>query len=201
VNRATSGQYATIDLPLLSSVTGATGTPSGVMPPPSERFERPTLVEGLRSSSGVRIPSGVREGAKPKRAPSRAVIGLLGIVAVAALAAIGLSLRRSSDAPSALPGVVPAASTPVASVVVTVAPPATASVPAAASEPPRVTVDAGATAAHEEPRSRPAGRAWTAPATTGAAVAPPASASAQTAQPTSTTRVRQQIDTSNPYGH
>jgi hypothetical protein len=87
---------------------------------------------------------------------------------------------------------------------------ATASAPSVASESPRVQMDAGEPPpSHEDVASataprptfpvRPTGHSPPGPglAPTVAPTAPPASAP----QPTTTSHIRQQIDTSNPYGH
>jgi hypothetical protein len=201
VRGVSPGQYANIDLPLLSSMTVASGTPSGVLL--SARLERPTLVEGLRSASGVQTHVAKREPAKARRSPVGMVVLGLGLAAVAA-GGIALSLRRPADVPLQAPPSGVTASTPVATAPVT-----TASTPAVASGSPRDAVDAGVSAAPDVPIGstlrptspvRPVVRPQTAP-TAGPIAPTSSSAPAPTPQPTSTTRVRQQIDTSNPYGH
>jgi eukaryotic-like serine/threonine-protein kinase len=200
-----SGKYGTIDLPLLSGPVS--GTPSGA----GSSLEEPTTVETYRSVSGVR-GAGARGGTADRSGARRRValiaIALAAIGGVAALLlrpAAHLSASPSQPAPSAV-AVSPSAGT------------ASAPALAVASESPPVVAqtEAGAPPSHDEataitsarPRSAPHPTSLP-PHTSGLAVGPAAAASPaapvasqQPAPPaTSTARVRQQIDTSNPYGH
>ncbi|HEY3820698.1 MAG TPA: protein kinase [Polyangiaceae bacterium] len=199
---AASGQFATIDLPLLSSGHVGSGTPSGVLMT-AEQLERPTLIEGLRSSSGVHGTLARGDAAKARRSPIAKIVVVVGI-AVLATAGVALSLRHPAPAVAPPEPTPQAASSPAR---VSVPPPASTSAPVAASASAANVVDAAAPGPHEEPTASSAPRVVTYPRATvrslpvAAPTAAPTVPTASPPQPSSTAHVRQQIDTSNPYGH
>lgn len=210
IHGATSGQYATIDMPLLQESSGSGfGTPSGVLR--TDEPERPTVIEGLRSSSGVR---GAVTRTGVSRRQSRVPI-ILAVAGAAIAGAVGVSLLRrpAPDSPAQAPptaapsSVSTAATLPSATPVPSaVSPPSAVAsvtprdVPEAAAPTPSGEASAGRT--HPVPFAHPTVRSTTpgptaTPEPTGAATTTPTA----TPPPSSTQHVRQQIDTSNPYGH
>ncbi len=199
---ATSGQYATIDMPLLQESSGSGGgTPSGILR--TNEPERPTVIEGLRSSSGMRNPMTRTGVSRQKR--SRVPLVAAAVAGVAVVGAVGFTLLRrpaadpaSPPLPTAAPSSAPAAAT---------VPSAAAQPSAVASETPPDVAGAPSPSASAEGstgRTHPVPfvhwRAHSTPAV-GPTAVPTTTAPPSTPQPSSTQHVRQQIDTSNPYGH
>ncbi len=218
LKRATSGEYAGIDMPQLSPLTTASGgTPSMQSIPRVPRSVDPAA--GATSVPvDVPIPSPVPPPA-PARASSGAVIAVaLAVVAVAALAGAFLFFGgKKSDAPRpAEATALPTASAPT-TVTAAAGPPPTETASAASATPPAATAAATPTG-EAAPGSTPSPRQGGARVRRGGWIAhpaqptPPASAAAAPPAPatpppqpaataTTTSHVRQQIDTSNPYGH
>jgi eukaryotic-like serine/threonine-protein kinase len=202
-----SGKYGTIDLPLLSGPVP--GTPSGAGSSP--HLEEPTTVETYRSVSGVR-GTGARDGAAGQPGAARFRVAPIAIaLALVAIGVVVVALLVRPSAREAPAQSVPSAITPSAAVG-TVPPP----VLAVASESPPVVAqaEAGASPPNAEAtstasaRPRSTSHPTSSPPTSGPGVAHATSSQVATVAsqqpappPTSTARVRQQIDTSNPYGH
>ncbi|THD46085.1 MAG: serine/threonine protein kinase [Bradyrhizobium sp.] len=207
-----SGEYARIDMPQLSPLTAPSGTPSGMRL--SAAMDAPA--EATRSAADFVAPLG-GVGAVP--APARRSVGaivvvlVLGAVILAGAAAAFLLRGRlpgpteSSAASIASTAAASASAGPGASVVAAAVPPAAASAPA--------TTDAAAPAVTRTETPSPTRQVWGPRAVAVAPAQPPVAATAQPPPPASAapqpvsppppqptaSHVRQQIDTSNPYGH
>jgi serine/threonine-protein kinase len=213
-----SGEYRKLELPQLGSSTNPHGTPSGVLRTVNALNAAAAEVEAaaepdvdVEFQSGT-LHAGPGKGrAAPRSTRFLAVALLLSIVGIAGVAAIVLLLRRpssSSDA-RAVPATAAAqtASSPQAVETIPAATQAPAPPPTAATPPVGV-------APVSIPPVAPGHNIWRRPVTheasppPAASAAPPAASAPAPPPPpppppvaTATAHVRQQIDTSNPYGH
>ncbi len=202
-----SGDYGTIDLPRLAPLNLPSGTPSEVMMAAGGRESR----EGSAAAMYVPAlpPTGVPAVAAPSsRGPLVAVLvvgGLLAVAGVAALLFRGSPTTQAASTPSAvavsaptgLPTVVPPPSTEPTQVAAASAAPERSSEQAGAS--PSVRTYGG----YPRPVGRPQPTGAPAPTDTSAVLPPPVPqpSAAAPPQPTEKAHIRQEIDTSNPYGH
>ena len=217
LRRTSSGEYGRVDMPQLSPFTAPGGTPSGVQLAVS--LGDPPVFESTRSAIDATSPFGaIRPSPAPPVAPGRT--GAIVAVAVGLSLLVGggaVFLLRSKlagppgsvatsqglPAPSAsaptAPGTVETAAVALAPLSAETSSAAASSAPAPSAAPtilPRV----GWGPARSNPAIIATNAATTATAPTPTATQPSAPAAAS-ATATSTAHVRQQIDTSNPYGH
>jgi serine/threonine-protein kinase len=214
LSATSSGSFNRIDMPRLSPHTMSAGTPSGIvassaldlprLPPPIEMTPVPLDGGSPLVRAPVALPAKTRAG---RWWGAAAVLTLL----VAAVAGAAVMLGHTPTSPTTTPATTasstaeapraPAATGAASASAAAAAPAASAIASESASpvEPAAPAESASATTRSARPHGPAGGQA---PWTPSAAVAPvPTSTAAPAPTSTATTRVRQQIDTSNPYGH
>jgi eukaryotic-like serine/threonine-protein kinase len=212
-----SGEYGMVDMPKLSPLTAPSGTPSGVLlaRPPHE----PAPVDSTRAAAmdATSAFGSARRARLAAETPRRTGMWVAIVVAAVSLMVASVALVLLRGKPAAAPALVAPSAVTSAAATLPVAPPPPADTTSALVAPAAIASGVGSASAAPvttvSPPSVPRGT-WLAPRGPQVAVAPAASAGSSPPAPTAaappavpaatataTAHVRQQIDTSNPYGH